>query len=149
MRWMAVALVVMISSSATTQVRSDGSAHKYKAGDQVPLYTNRVGPFRNPRVSRKGSPLKGNHCSSWLSKGSCRGKKDEIGERTLKGASTPSKVLISFVCAYRRGVVFSTLGRQQQKDLIHRVRFINSKSHTRSEVLTSNFKLHLSSAIFG
>ncbi|KAM7480764.1 hypothetical protein LguiB_005347 [Lonicera macranthoides] len=50
--------------------------------------------------------------------GSCREKKDEIGERTLKGASTPSKDLIPFVCAYRRGVVFSTLGGQQQKDLI-------------------------------
>ncbi|KAM7513399.1 hypothetical protein LguiB_012274 [Lonicera macranthoides] len=47
-------------------------------------------------------------------------RKDEIGERTLKSASTPSKDLIPFVCAYRRGVVFSTLGRQQQKDLIHR-----------------------------
>ncbi|KAM7505413.1 hypothetical protein LguiB_004317 [Lonicera macranthoides] len=44
------------------------------------------------------------------------------------GASTPSKDLISSVCAYRRGVVFSTLERQQQKDLIHRVRFTNSKS---------------------
>ncbi|KAM7502692.1 hypothetical protein LguiB_001596 [Lonicera macranthoides] len=79
----------------------------------------------------ESSLLKGNHCSSWPSKGSRRGMKDEIGERTLKGASTPSKDLISFVCAYRRGVVFSTLGRQQQKDLIHRVRCINSKSHTR------------------
>ncbi|KAM7497323.1 hypothetical protein LguiA_021737 [Lonicera macranthoides] len=34
-----------------------------------------------------------------------------------KGASTPSKDPISFVCAYRRGVVFSTLERQQQKGL--------------------------------
>ncbi|KAM7473676.1 hypothetical protein LguiB_020919 [Lonicera macranthoides] len=44
-----------------------------------------------------------------------RGKKHELVERTLNGASTPSKDLISFVCAYRRGVVFSTLERQQQK----------------------------------
>ncbi|KAM7502102.1 hypothetical protein LguiB_001006 [Lonicera macranthoides] len=33
------------------------------------------------------------------------------------GASTPSKDPISFVCAYRRGVVFSRLERQQQKGL--------------------------------
>ncbi|KAM7481507.1 hypothetical protein LguiB_006090 [Lonicera macranthoides] len=64
-----------------------------------------------------------------------RGKKDEIAERTLKGASTPSNDLISFVCAYRRGIVFSTLGRQQQKDLIHRVHFINSKYHTRPKTV--------------
>ncbi|KAM7465720.1 hypothetical protein LguiB_013282 [Lonicera macranthoides] len=38
-----------------------------------------------------------------------RGQKVEITERTLEGASTPSKDLISFVCAYRRGVVFSAL----------------------------------------
>lgn len=30
-------------------VRSDGSDHKYKAKDQVPLYANKVGPFQNPR----------------------------------------------------------------------------------------------------
>ncbi|KAM7473614.1 hypothetical protein LguiB_020857 [Lonicera macranthoides] len=44
-----------------------------------------------------------------------RGKKYEIVEKTLNGASTPSKDLISFVSAYRRGVIFSTLERQQQK----------------------------------
>ncbi|KAM7474113.1 hypothetical protein LguiB_021356 [Lonicera macranthoides] len=38
-----------------------------------------------------------------------RGQRVEIIERTLEGASTPSKDLISFVCAYRRGVVISTL----------------------------------------
>ncbi|KAM7484692.1 hypothetical protein LguiA_000701 [Lonicera macranthoides] len=47
-----------------------------------------------------------------------------------KGASTPSKDLISFVCAYRRGVVFSTLERQQQKVLSTVFITFNSKSHT-------------------
>ncbi|KAG9135744.1 hypothetical protein Leryth_002457 [Lithospermum erythrorhizon] len=31
-----------------THVRSDGSDQKYKSGDAVPLYANKVGPFHNP-----------------------------------------------------------------------------------------------------
>lgn len=30
-------------------VISDGSDHRYKVGDDVPLYANKVGPFHNPR----------------------------------------------------------------------------------------------------
>ncbi|KAM7465657.1 hypothetical protein LguiB_013219 [Lonicera macranthoides] len=45
-----------------------------------------------------------------------RGRKRNRRENP-KGASTPSKDPISFVCAYRRGVVFSTLERQQHKVL--------------------------------
>lgn len=45
-RFVAVLLVVFY---ATPVVRSDGSDHKYKAGDAVPLYANKVGPFHNPR----------------------------------------------------------------------------------------------------
>jgi hypothetical protein len=31
--------------------RADGSDHKYKEGDHVPLYANKVGPFHNPRYN--------------------------------------------------------------------------------------------------
>lgn len=49
--WLAfvVAVMVLLSSSAVTKVRSDGSDHRYKQGDTVPLYANKVGPFHNPR----------------------------------------------------------------------------------------------------
>jgi hypothetical protein len=38
----------LIFSGAGT-VRSDASDHRYKDGDSVPLYANKVGPFHNPR----------------------------------------------------------------------------------------------------
>jgi len=31
------------------RVEGYGSGHKYKEGDRVPLYANKVGPFHNPR----------------------------------------------------------------------------------------------------
>ncbi|KAJ8450994.1 hypothetical protein Cgig2_032619 [Carnegiea gigantea] len=40
-----VAVIVIVGVS---QVRSDASDHHYKAGDAVPLYANKVGPFHNP-----------------------------------------------------------------------------------------------------
>jgi hypothetical protein len=43
-----VVLAVLILSCATG-ARADGSDHKYKEGDHVPLYANKVGPFHNPR----------------------------------------------------------------------------------------------------
>ncbi|KAL0005091.1 hypothetical protein SO802_012652 [Lithocarpus litseifolius] len=39
------AIVVMCCGS---QVRSDAIDHRYKAGDLVPLYVNKIGPFANP-----------------------------------------------------------------------------------------------------
>lgn len=30
-------------------VQSDASTHRYKSGDDVPFYANKVGPFSNPR----------------------------------------------------------------------------------------------------
>ncbi|KAM7523896.1 hypothetical protein LguiA_013798 [Lonicera macranthoides] len=45
MRLFVATLLVICSGN---QVRSDSSNHKYKAGDQVPLYVNKVGPFQNP-----------------------------------------------------------------------------------------------------
>lgn len=41
------ALLVILTSPSV--VRSDASNHKYKSGDLVPLYVNKVGPFQNPR----------------------------------------------------------------------------------------------------
>lgn len=38
-------------------VRSDPSDHRYKEGDPVPLYANKVGPFHNPRYFRSHSIL--------------------------------------------------------------------------------------------
>ncbi|KAM3712740.1 hypothetical protein ACJW31_01G203000 [Castanea mollissima] len=41
-----VAAIVILCS--LTHVRSDASNHRYKEGDDVPLYANKVGPFHNP-----------------------------------------------------------------------------------------------------
>ncbi|GER26242.1 endomembrane protein 70 protein family [Striga asiatica] len=43
--WQVVVLLLVCSA---VRVRSDGSDHKYKVGDPVPLYANKVGPFHNP-----------------------------------------------------------------------------------------------------
>ncbi|KAE8021920.1 hypothetical protein FH972_007767 [Carpinus fangiana] len=39
------AIVILCS---LTHVRSDASDHRYKGGEDVPLYANKVGPFHNP-----------------------------------------------------------------------------------------------------
>ena len=41
-----LALVVLACALGT---RADGSDHKYKEGDHVLLYANKVGPFHNSR----------------------------------------------------------------------------------------------------
>uniref|UniRef100_A0ACD5TW84 Uncharacterized protein n=1 Tax=Avena sativa TaxID=4498 RepID=A0ACD5TW84_AVESA len=43
----ASALLVLLAF-AVAGVFSDGSDHRYKAGEPVPLYANKVGPFHNP-----------------------------------------------------------------------------------------------------
>jgi hypothetical protein len=48
MRWLAVVLVVVVAICSLPEGKSDGSDHKYKVADQVPLYANKVGPFQNP-----------------------------------------------------------------------------------------------------
>lgn len=48
--------------AAFSAVRSDSSDHRYKQGDIVPLYANKVGPFHNPRYL----DLKPFHCISSL-----------------------------------------------------------------------------------
>ncbi|XP_022638975.1 transmembrane 9 superfamily member 2 isoform X2 [Vigna radiata var. radiata] len=45
---LALVLAILISFHGTILVRSDGSDHRYKEGDPVPLYANKVGPFHNP-----------------------------------------------------------------------------------------------------
>ncbi|KAI3895373.1 hypothetical protein MKX03_032586 [Papaver bracteatum] len=48
MGFFTITTVLIIISTLATQVRSDGSDHRYKARDPVPLYANKVGPFHNP-----------------------------------------------------------------------------------------------------
>lgn len=43
---MALFLLLLACGS---RVGADESDHKYKEGDHVPLYVNKVGPFHNPR----------------------------------------------------------------------------------------------------
>ncbi|KAE8710116.1 Transmembrane 9 superfamily member 2 [Hibiscus syriacus] len=44
----AVLILGVLVLSCLSQVRSDASDHRYKEGDPVPLYANKVGPFHNP-----------------------------------------------------------------------------------------------------
>lgn len=46
---MAILVVAVLILLCGSQVRSDASSHRYKAGEAVPLYANKVGPFHNPR----------------------------------------------------------------------------------------------------
>ncbi|KAB8885425.1 hypothetical protein FH972_026793 [Carpinus fangiana] len=43
-----ILVIAVLITCFGTQVRSDASDHRYKVGDPVPLYTNKVGPFHNP-----------------------------------------------------------------------------------------------------
>lgn len=52
-----VAVLVIISCYGITEVRSDASDHRYKEGDPVPLYANKVGPFHNPRYVTLSFPF--------------------------------------------------------------------------------------------
>jgi transmembrane 9 superfamily protein 1 len=45
----AALLVLLAAALAATGVVADGSDHRYKANELVPLYANKVGPFHNPR----------------------------------------------------------------------------------------------------
>lgn len=44
-----VAAMALMLCFGVDRVVSDASDHRYKAGDPVPLYANKVGPFHNPR----------------------------------------------------------------------------------------------------
>lgn len=42
-------IIALLILCGVDLVRSDASDHRYKEGDLVPLYANKVGPFHNPR----------------------------------------------------------------------------------------------------
>ncbi|CAL5427770.1 unnamed protein product [Camellia sinensis] len=44
-----ILLVAFLVICCASQVRSEASNHRYKAGDPVPCYSNKVGPYHNPR----------------------------------------------------------------------------------------------------
>ncbi|KAE8789355.1 hypothetical protein CFC21_062384 [Triticum aestivum] len=44
----AASALLLLLALAVAGVLSDGSDHRYKLGDPVPLYANKVGPFHNP-----------------------------------------------------------------------------------------------------
>lgn len=46
---LAVLVIATVAVCGFDSVSSDASDHRYKEGDQVPLYANKVGPFHNPR----------------------------------------------------------------------------------------------------
>lgn len=43
-----ILVVSVLIMSCACLVKSDASDHRYKAGDLVPLYVNKVGPYHNP-----------------------------------------------------------------------------------------------------
>jgi hypothetical protein len=48
-RTMAAAFIALVVLLGADRARSDASDHRYKEGDPVPLFANKVGPFHNPR----------------------------------------------------------------------------------------------------
>ncbi|GFS35259.1 endomembrane protein 70 protein family [Actinidia rufa] len=71
MGWFALALLIVSSASL---VRADSSDHRYKAGDLVPLYANKVGPFHNPSETYRYFDL------PFCSPGAVKDKKEALGE---------------------------------------------------------------------
>ncbi|KAJ6960753.1 endomembrane protein 70 [Populus alba x Populus x berolinensis] len=67
-----VSFVLILCS--VSHVRSDASDHRYKVGDDVPLYVNKVGPFHNPSETYRYFDLP--FCSS----GPTKDKKEALGE---------------------------------------------------------------------
>ncbi|CAL5354525.1 unnamed protein product [Camellia sinensis] len=54
-----ILLVAFLVICCASQVRSDAPNHRYKAGDPVPFYSNKVGPYDNPcnHVKEKNKSL--------------------------------------------------------------------------------------------
>ncbi|KAL1197129.1 Transmembrane 9 superfamily member 4 [Cardamine amara subsp. amara] len=67
-------LVFFFFLRGVSQVISDGSDHRYKVGDDVPLYANKVGPFHNPSETYRYFDLP--FCSS----APVKEKKEALGE---------------------------------------------------------------------
>ncbi|CAN6478875.1 unnamed protein product [Victoria cruziana] len=69
-----VVVLALFLLCAAVGVRSDASDHRYKQGDSVPLYANKVGPFHNPSETYRYFDLP--YCSS----GQVTEKKEALGE---------------------------------------------------------------------
>uniref|UniRef100_A0A7N0UJG7 Transmembrane 9 superfamily member n=1 Tax=Kalanchoe fedtschenkoi TaxID=63787 RepID=A0A7N0UJG7_KALFE len=69
-----VIVAVLILSCGLLQVSADASDHRYKAGDFVPLYANKVGAFHNPSETYRYFDL------PFCSPGHVTDKKEGLGE---------------------------------------------------------------------
>ncbi|CAM8951349.1 unnamed protein product [Rhodiola kirilowii] len=67
-------VAVLVLSCVVTQVSADASDHRYKAGDFVPLYANKFGPFHNPSETYRYFDL------PFCSPGHVTEKKEALGE---------------------------------------------------------------------
>ncbi|KAL0332794.1 UNVERIFIED_CONTAM: Transmembrane 9 superfamily member 3 [Sesamum calycinum] len=67
-------VVVFLLVCTAIGVRSDASDHKYKIGDAVPLYANKVGPFHNPSETYRYFDL------PFCSPGDVKDKSEALGE---------------------------------------------------------------------
>ncbi|KAJ6684129.1 hypothetical protein OIU85_007785 [Salix viminalis] len=67
-----VSFVLILCSMS--HVRSDASDNRYKVGDDVPLYVNKVGPFHNPSETYRYFDL------PFCSPGTRKDKKEALGE---------------------------------------------------------------------
>ncbi|KAL9255197.1 Transmembrane 9 superfamily member 3-like protein [Drosera capensis] len=72
--WWVLALVATTVACWGELVRSDGGDHRYKSGDQVPLFVNKVGPFNNPSETYRYFDLP--FCLS----GHLKDKREALGE---------------------------------------------------------------------
>ncbi|KAK8688830.1 hypothetical protein V6N13_087568 [Hibiscus sabdariffa] len=80
--------LALASLCCVAQVRSSASDHRYNAGDEVPLYANKVGPFHNPSETYRYFDFP--FCSS----APVKEKKEALGE-VLNGdrlVSAPYKI---------------------------------------------------------
>ncbi|KAG5561093.1 hypothetical protein RHGRI_004195 [Rhododendron griersonianum] len=70
----AICLVAFLIMFCASQVRSAGSNHQYKAGDTIPLYANKAGPFHNPSETYAYNDL------PYCSPDQVEQKKESLGE---------------------------------------------------------------------
>ncbi|KAG0486753.1 hypothetical protein HPP92_008848 [Vanilla planifolia] len=74
MAGMNAALLLLMLISCGLGADADVSDHKYKVGDKVPLYVNKVGPYRNPSETYRYYDL------PFCSPGHVTDKKEALGE---------------------------------------------------------------------
>ncbi|KAG5531874.1 hypothetical protein RHGRI_026473 [Rhododendron griersonianum] len=70
----AICFVAFLIMFCASQVRSAGSNHQYKAGDTIPLYANKAGPFHNPSETYAYNDL------PYCSPDQVEQKKESLGE---------------------------------------------------------------------